>query len=67
MKNFCNCKDWKNLTESYDLFEWEPPYGWVIKWIKLTEEKGYNQVHRYGIPIVYCPMCGKKLKDYDSL
>jgi len=63
MIDFCSCKEWKNIVESYDLFIWEPPYGWVLKWIQLTKEKGYSQVHRYGIPIEFCPKCGKKLKN----
>jgi len=63
MTDFCSCEEWKNIVESYDLFVWEPPYGWVLKWIQLTKEKGYSQVHRYGIPIEFCPKCGKKLKN----
>ena len=62
MSKYCDCKEWKNLVEDYDLFSDESPYGWVIRWIQLTQEKGYSQVHRYGIPIKYCPICGQKLK-----
>jgi hypothetical protein len=63
MSEFCECSEWRNLVESYDFIQWEPSYGWIMKWIELTEEKGYSQVHRYGIPIEFCPKCGKKLKN----
>ena len=63
MIDLCSCEEWKNIIESYDLFIWEPSYGWVLKWIQLTKEKGYSQVHRYGIPIEFCPKCGRKLKN----
>lgn len=61
MSEFC-CDEWKNLVESYDLLTWEPPYGWLLKWIQISKERGYSQVHRYGIPIEYCPKCGTKLE-----
>lgn len=61
MSEYCDCEDWKKLVDSYDLVVKEAPYGWILKWTQLTKEKGYTQVHRYGIPIKYCPMCGKKL------
>ncbi len=63
MIDFCDCKEWKNLVGSYDFIAWEPPYGWVMKWIEITKEKGYSQVHRYGIPIEFCPKCGKELQN----
>lgn len=63
MLNFCSCEEWDNLKNNYpDLFKWIPPYGWVIEWTSLTDEKGYKQVHRYGVAISFCPMCGEKLK-----
>ena len=60
---FCSCEDWQNLVKSYDFIVWEPSYGWIMKWIQLTEEKGYSQVHRYGIPIEFCPKCGCRLEN----
>lgn len=66
MSDFCRCKDWQELVESYDLFEWSPPYGWIIKWLEVTKEKGYSQIHRYGIPIQYCPKCGKRLESLED-
>lgn len=63
MLEYCDCKEWTNLIESYDLLTWESPYGWLLKWIQITEEKGYSQIHRYGIPIKFCPYCGKELRD----
>lgn len=62
MQDFCNCEDWKNLKSNNSrIFQKDPTYGWVLHWIELTEEEGYTQVHRYGIGISYCPMCGRKL------
>jgi hypothetical protein len=63
MKDFCNCSAWKDLREKgATIIKWDPTYGWVLNWIELTEEKGYTQVHRYGITIEFCPMCGRSLK-----
>ena len=65
MSKHCKCKEWEKLNEAHDLFAWDPSYGWVIRWIQLTQEKGYDQVHRYGVPIKFCPICGQKLEDKD--
>lgn len=63
MRDFCECKDWKVLQRSNsELFKWNSPYGWVISWIELTNEKTHTQVHRYSISINYCPICGKELE-----
>lgn len=60
---FCNCKEWKEIkSQNSTIFQWDSTYGWVLHWIELTEERGYTQIHRYGTPISFCPMCGKKLK-----
>lgn len=59
---FCNCEASVILQEqSRSIFVEDPKYGLILSWMELTEEKGYTQVHRYGIPIAFCPMCGKKL------
>ena len=64
MKEFCDCKSWQDLkNNNSDIFQWDPTYGWVLHWIALTDDKNYTQVHRYGIPIIFCPMCGKPLKN----
>lgn len=63
MRDFCTCSAWEDLREkSSTLIKWDPTYGWVLNWIELTDEKGYTQVHRYGITINFCPMCGRALK-----
>ena len=62
MKDFCNCQDWKDLKESSpSIFVKDDEYGWVISWIELTDDVAYKQIHRYGISIKYCPLCGEKL------
>jgi hypothetical protein len=62
MSEFCDCNGWRELRDTYEeLFQKDDSYGWLLVWIKLTKERGYTQVHRYGIPIKYCFMCGKKL------
>lgn len=61
--SFCKCEDWTNLEGLHDLVFMDPTYGWTLRWIQLTKEKGYTQVHRYGIPIKFCPFCGKKLSE----
>ncbi len=62
MNDFCVCTDYKILNENNrELFRWHPPYGWIISWVELTTEKGYTQVHKYGITARFCPMCGKKV------
>ena len=59
----CNCEAWKTLeNQNKQLLQWDPTYGWVLNWIELTDEEGYTQVHRYGVPVSFCPMCGNKLK-----
>lgn len=63
MDEFCTCEEGKNLINSYNLFKKEPPYGWILSWIEVTKEKGYSQLHRYGIRVKYCPMCGNKLEN----
>ncbi len=60
--DFCTCEDWKRIrASSPDIFIYDKDYGWLINWIELTNEFGYAKVHRYGIKINYCPMCGKCL------
>lgn len=62
MTKYCGCEDSIRLQEqNRDIFIEDPTYGLILSWIELTEEKGYTQVHKYGIPISFCPMCGKKL------
>jgi len=64
MPKFCNCSNWKDLKDNNStVFQLDPTYGWVLCWIELTEEEGYSQVHRYGVPINFCPMCGATLKN----
>lgn len=59
---FCSCSDWKFLkNNNHEVFKQDPTYGWVLQWVELTEEEGYTQVHRFGVEINYCPMCGKRL------
>lgn len=59
MEDFCDCPGWKDLQKSNKtIIKWDETYKWVLNWIELTEEKGYTQVHRYGISIKFCPMCG---------
>ena len=63
MHSFCDCEDFiKLLKQDRDVFVDDHIYGLVLLWLELTEEKGYTQVHRYGIPVSFCPMCGKRLK-----
>lgn len=63
MKDFCTCSGWKELKKNNSsIIKEDPVYGWVLSWIELTEDEGYTQVHRYGISINFCPMCGKKIK-----
>lgn len=60
----CNCEDWKILKHNNsDIFKWDPAYGWILHWIELTEEPGFTQVHKYGMPIKFCPLCGSNLKN----
>jgi len=60
--DFCSCEEWKNIKDTHrELFVWQPPYGWVLSWIEVTQEKGYSYLHRYGIKINFCPICGNKL------
>jgi hypothetical protein len=64
MKELCNCKDWKELKRNKaNIFRWDPTYGWVLSWIELSDETSFTQVHRYGVSINFCPMCGKHLKN----
>jgi len=61
--DFCACEDWNILKgQNRTLFVWDNRYGWIIRWVELTKEKGYSQAHAYGINIKFCPMCGKMLK-----
>jgi len=67
MTDFCDCEDYKILKKTNKkLFKWNPPYGWVLSWIELTTEKGYTQVHKYGVSVGFCPMCGKKVETKDA-
>jgi len=62
MKELCSCEDWKAIRK-HGLFEFDDSNGWIIKWIELTDDKTHTQVHRYGISIDFCPMCGEKLEN----
>jgi hypothetical protein len=63
MKDFCSCKDFEELKKNNStIFRWDRAYGWILHWIELTDDSGFSRVHRYGIPINFCPMCGKILK-----
>jgi len=62
--DFCTCEDWKRIrASSPDVFKKDEKYGWLLNWIELTKEVGHTKVHRYGIKIKYCPMCGKRLNE----
>jgi len=64
MKDMCDCKDWDALKHgNSNVFQWDSTYGWVLHWIELTEDPGFTQVHRYGVSINFCPMCGSLLKN----
>jgi len=59
---FCDCSAWKELiSKHHKTFTYDSSYGWLVCWIELLEEKGYTQVNRFGVPINFCPMCGKRL------
>lgn len=62
----CMCPDWDKIKDNEDLIIKHPSYGWVLKWIMVTEEEGYAQINNYGISIKYCPFCGNKLNDGDK-
>jgi hypothetical protein len=63
MEDFCDCDNYKALKRNNkNLFQWHPPYGWVLSWMELTTERGYTQIHKYGIAANFCPMCGKEVK-----
>ena len=64
MNEFCDCENWRELKKDHEqLFVQDPSYGWVLSWIEVTEEKTHSQIHRFGVGISYCPLCGKKLGD----
>lgn len=54
----CGCDDWINLTNN-DVFVKHPSYGWVLRWIVVTDEGGYAQINNYYVSMKYCPFCGK--------
>jgi hypothetical protein len=59
----CDCKDFRELClNDKEVFKWDEGYGWLLHWVEITEESGYTRLHRYGIPINYCPLCGRKIK-----
>ena len=62
MKGLCKCEEVKDLIANKSIIKWDPVYGWVLYWLELTEEEGFTQVHRYGLSIKYCPMCGGLLE-----
>lgn len=57
-RNVCTC-DWGVYK---GLISKDGTYGWILTWTELTEEEGYTQVHRFGMPIKYCPLCGLMLE-----
>lgn len=64
--DYCECGAWVELKSRHcKTFILDPSYGWLVCWIELLEEKGYTQVNRFGVPIKYCPMCGKLLNIED--
>ena len=62
MEEFCTCSEWARLKDNdRSIIKFDPVYGWILTWIELTEDGGYTQVHRYGVSIKFCPMCGNKI------
>ena len=62
MSDFCDCEDWECIKKNHnELFIKDDSYGWVLSWIEVTKEKGFSRMHKYGMKINFCPMCGKKL------
>lgn len=57
------CKGLEDLYRDYSILSRDPTYGWVLSWIELTEEEGYTQIHKFGVSLKYCPMCGNPLKN----
>ena len=62
---FCKCPDWEEINNVQELVYKHPTYGWVLKWVKLTNMDGYTQLDNYGIKIKYCPFCGKPISNGD--
>ncbi len=61
MPKECTCEDREYLEHNSDVIQTDEEYGWVLSWMELTQEDGYTQIHRYGMPVRFCPMCGKIL------
>ena len=58
----CECDEFLSVGENHPtLFMDNDDYGWLIHWVELTKERGYTQIHNYGVVIQYCPFCGKKI------
>jgi len=65
--NFCNCDDWDKLSKTNpSVFVHDEVYGWVISWLDLSTCNNRIVKSRYGIKIIFCPFCGKKLKSEGS-
>ena len=63
MKIFCSCPDWADISsKNPDLFRWDDDYGWVLSWIEVDKRTTYSKIHRYGLSINYCPLCGNALE-----
>lgn len=62
---FCNCKDWEFYVRNYSETFYQHPDtdNWYVGWVRLSNNGGYTQVSRYAIPINFCPLCGKELKN----
>lgn len=60
--SLCDCKELQIAkANNKDLFILDENYGWMLKWIELTDESGYTQVHQYAMAISFCPFCGKRI------
>ncbi len=58
------CSDWVKFTEDHpNVLYYTPTYGWVLSWLELSNEGSHYKTHNYGIPISFCPFCGKSLTE----
>ena len=58
------CEDFKNVLIDHPfLFQKYSNYGTIIAWIEISDEGTFHKTHTYGIPILFCPFCGKNLKE----
>lgn len=59
--SYC-CNDFYEFVNNNEFVKEDAVYGTLLVFKDLIKKDNYYKIHRYGVQINYCPMCGSKLR-----